>query len=211
MFDSLIVLPLQQILNLFFNLTVGFGVANYGVAIILMTLVIKIFLAPLTYKSVKSMKAMQDIQPKMKELQTKFKGSPEKMNMELAKLYKEAGVNPIAGCLPMFIQMPFLIGIFYAIRDFQYVQEPSFWWMQNLADPDPYYILPILSALTTYFQSKQTTSTDNPQAKMMLYIMPLFIGYISINFSGGLVLYWVVSNIFQIVQQWFMYRNTAHV
>jgi YidC/Oxa1 family membrane protein insertase len=207
----LIVFPLQQILNLFYTLTVATGFANYGVAIILMTLVIKACLAPLTYKSVKSMKAMQDLQPKMKELQTKYKNSPEKMNAELAMLYKEAGVNPLAGCLPMFIQMPFLIGIFYAIRDFQYVQAPSFLWMENLANPDPYYILPVLSALTTFFQSKQTTSTDNPQAKMMLYFMPLFIGYISINFSGGLVLYWVVSNVFQIVQQWFMYRKTAHV
>jgi YidC/Oxa1 family membrane protein insertase len=147
----------------------------------------------------------------MKELQTKYKNDSQKMNMELAKLYKEVGVNPLAGCLPMFIQMPFLIGVFYAIRDFSYVQEPSFLWMQNLANPDPLYILPIISAATTYFQSKQTTSPDNQQAKMMLYIMPLFIGYISFQFSGGLVLYWVVSNIFQIGQQWFMYRDTAHV
>lgn len=211
MFDTFIVFPLQTILNLFYNVTVSFGLANYGIAIILMTLVIKACLAPLTYKSVKSMKAMQDIQPKMKELQTKYKSDPKNMNIELAKLYKEAGVNPLAGCLPMIIQMPFLIGIFYAIRDFQYVQEPSFLWMQNLANPDPYYILPLLSAATTFLQSKQTTSSDNQQAKMMLYIMPLFIGYISINFSGGLVLYWVVSNIFQIGQQWFMYRDTAQV
>jgi YidC/Oxa1 family membrane protein insertase len=198
-------------LNWFYTLTAFLGFANYGVAIILMTLVIKICLAPLTYKSVKSMKAMQDIQPKMKELQTKYKNDSQKMNMELAKLYKEVGVNPLAGCLPMIIQMPFLIGVFYAIRDFSYVQEPSFLWMQNLANPDPLYILPIISAATTYLQSKQTTSPDNQQAKMMLYIMPLFIGYISFQFSGGLVLYWVVSNIFQIGQQWFMYRDTAHV
>lgn len=210
MFESLIVVPLRQLIDLFFNITTVLGVANYGIAIILLTLVIKAVLAPLTYKSVKSMKAMQDLQPKMKEIQNKFKGSPDKLNMELAKLYKEAGVNPLAGCLPMLIQMPFLIGFFYALTGYAY-SVPNFLWIPNLADPDPYYILPVLSAITTYIQSKQTTSPDNQQAKMMLYIMPVFIGYISINFSGGLVLYWVVSNIFQIVQQWFMYRETAHV
>lgn len=211
MFDTLIVGPLKQMLELFYTISSSIGFPNYGVAIILMTVVIKAFLAPLTYKSVKSMKAMQDMQPKMKELQTKYKSDPQKMNMELAKLYKEAGVNPLAGCLPMIIQMPFLIGVFYAISQFEYVQEPSFLWLQNLANSDPYYILPVLSALTTFVQSRQTTTPDNQQAKMMLYIMPLFIGYISINFSAGLVLYWVVSNIFQIIQQWFMYRKTAHV
>jgi YidC/Oxa1 family membrane protein insertase len=127
-------------------------------------------------------------------------------------LYKEAGVNPIAGCLPMIIQMPFLIGIFYAIRDFHYLNQPVFLWMQDLAKPDPTYVLPVLSALTTYIQQKQTSTADmTQQNKMMLIFMPIFIGYISLTFPGGLVLYWVISNLIQIIQTWWMYRKKAEI
>lgn len=203
---------MQTALTFFYNLTISMGFANYGIAIILLTIAIKLVLYPLTVKQVRSMKAMQEIQPKMKALQDKYKGNPEKLNKELATLYKEAGVNPLAGCLPLLVQMPFLIAIFFAIRDYQYAQlPPSFLWMTDLAQPDPTYILPVLSAVTTYIQQKQTTTEMNQQTKMMMIFMPLFIGYISITFPGGLVLYWVVSNIFQIFQQWFMYRNNPSV
>ncbi len=203
---------MQSALTFFYNLTVNMGFASYGIAIILLTLAIKAILYPLTVKQVKSMKGMQDIQPKMKQLQEKYKGNPEKLNKELAALYKEAGVNPLAGCLPLIVQMPFLIAIFFAIRDYHYVQQPpSFLWMTDLAQPDGTYILPILSAVTTYIQQKQTTSEMTQQTKMMMIFMPLFIGYISLTFPGGLVLYWVVSNLFQIFQQWFMYRNKPSV
>jgi len=161
------------------------------------------------------MKGLQDLQPKMKELQEKYKGNKEKLNKEMAQFYKEAGVNPLAGCLPLVVQMPILIAIFFAIRDYNYVNEPSFFWLANLsqANPsDPYYIIPVLAAVTTYIQSKQTmTDTSNAQSKMMLNIMPLFIGYITITFPAGLGLYWVTSNIIQIFQQWFMYRKPAKV
>lgn len=185
------------------------GIANYGVAIILLTLVIKLILYPLTVKQVKGMKAMQELQPKMKELQEKYKGNPEKLNKEMALLYKDSGVNPLAGCLPLLVQMPILMGIFYAIRDYQYVHLPSFLWIADLSAPDNLYILPIVSAATTYIQQRQTSTEMNQQAKIMMNFMPLFIGYISITFPAGLVLYWVVSNIFQIVQQWWMYRGVA--
>lgn len=202
---------MQSILTVFYNLTAGMGIANYGLAIILLTLVIKIVLYPLTVKQIQSMKGMQEIQPKVKALQEKYKGNPEKMNKEMAALYKEHHVNPLAGCLPLLIQMPFLIAIFFAIRDYQYLQQPNFLWVKDLAHPDPLYILPALSALTTFIQTKQTTIDASQQNKMMLYFMPLFIGYISLSFPSGLVLYWVVSNIAQIVQQWWLYRKPAQV
>jgi len=200
---------LQELLTFFYGITASLGMANYGVAIILITLAIKIVLYPLTVKQIKGMKAMQDLQPKMKELQEKYKGNPEKLNKEMASLYKESGVNPLSGCLPLIVQMPILMGIFFAIRDYQYAHIPSFLWMTDLSQPDPMYILPILSAVTTYIQQKQTSTDMNQQTKMMMNIMPIFIGYISITFPGGLVLYWVMSNIFQILQQWFMYRGVA--
>jgi len=198
---------LQDLLTFFYGITVSLGIANYGLAIILITLAIKLVLYPLTVKQVKGMKAMQDLQPKMKELQEKYKGNAEKLNKEMAILYKDSGVNPLSGCLPLLVQMPILMGIFFAIRDYQYAHTPSFFWMTDLSLPDPLYVLPILSAATTYIQQKQTTTDTNQQAKIMMNLMPLFIGYISLTFPAGLVLYWVMSNIFQIAQQWWMYRG----
>jgi YidC/Oxa1 family membrane protein insertase len=198
-----------------YDLTSRMGIPNYGGAIILLTIVIKMALYPLTVKQVKSMKGMQDMQPKIKELQEKCKGNKEKLNKEMAAFYKEAGINPLAGCLPLIVQMPILIAIFFAIRDYSYVNEPSFLWLTNLAQAnpsDPYYIIPVLAAVTTYIQSKQTmTDTKSQQNRMMLYMMPLFIGYITITFPAGLGLYWVTSNVIQILQQWWMYRKPAQV
>ena len=209
MFDFVINI-MTSALTFFYDMTVTLGFANYGVAIILLTATIKMAIYPLTAKSVRSMKAMQEVQPKMKELQDKYKGNPEKLNKEMAALYKEKGVNPFSGCLPLLLQMPILIAIFFAIRDYQYVNQPSFLLWSNLGHPDPTYILPVLAGVTTYFQSKQTTTdTTSQQNKMMLYMMPLFIAYITTQFPAGLGLYWVVSNLVQIGQQWWMYRKPA--
>lgn len=202
---------LQSFLTIFYNFSEAIGYANYGVAIILMTIVIKTILYPLTVKQVKSMKAMQEMQPEMKKLQTKYKDKPELLQKEMAALYKNSGVNPLAGCLPLIAQMPILIGIFYAIRDYTYIGSPDFLWLTNLSHPDPFYILPVLSALTTYIQQKQTTTEINQQTKMMMIFMPIFIGWISFTFPAGLVIYWVVSNMMQIAQQWWMYRSDDKV
>jgi len=205
-FDTLIGW-LQGILELFFQFSSMIGLENYGIAIVLMTIVIKMLLYPLTIKQVKSMKGMQDMQPEMKKLQEKYKKSPEILQKEMARLYKESGVNPLAGCLPLVAQMPILMGMFYALQSFTYAGDPSFLWVKNLSEADPYYILPVLSALTTFIQQKQTTTEANQQMKMMMIFMPLFIGWISCTFPAGLVIYWVVSNIMQILQQWWMYRG----
>lgn len=210
MFDWFIGI-LQDVLTFFYNLTSFVGISNYGWAIVLMTIVIKMILYPLTAKQVRSMKGLQILQPKMKALQEKYKGNPEKLQKEMAILYKEAGVNPLAGCLPLIVQMPILIGIFYAIRDYNYAHTPSFLWLTDLAKADPTYIFPVLSAATTYIQQKQTTTEVTQQGKMMMIFMPLFIGYISTTFPSGLVVYWVMSNIVQIAQQWWMYRETGEV
>lgn len=221
---------LQVLLTFCYNITVNMGMTSMGIAIIFATILIKIILYPLTVKQVKGMKAMQEMQPKLKELQDKYKGNPEKLNKEMALLYKESGANPLAGCLPLIVQMPILMGIFFAIRDysdpallagylkgFSWVPPiampdsiyilASFLWIPNLSLPDPLYILPVISAATTYIQQKQTSTDMNQQTKMMMNIMPIFIGYISLTFPAGLVLYWVISNIFQIAQQWWMYRG----
>lgn len=192
----------QQVITFLYGLTNMLGVPSYGLAIVIMTVIVKLILYPLTKKQIESTKAMMSIQPKMKEIQEKYKDDKQRLNMELANLYKNEGVNPLAGCLPLLVQMPIMIGIFYGIRDFSYAGPSNFLWMETISNPDPMYILPILSAVTTFIQSKQTMpDTSSPQNKIMLYFMPLFIGYISLNFPAGLVIYWVVMNIMQIGQQ----------
>ncbi len=201
----------QEFVKVIYSLTQTIGFPNYGLAIIIMTVLVKIVLYPLTAKQIASTKAMTAMQPKMKALQEKYKNDKVTLNAKLGELYKEEGVNPLAGCLPLIVQMPIMIGIFYGIRDFNYIGPANFLWMQSIADPDPYYILPILSALTTFIQSKQTMpageGANAAQGKVMLYFMPIFIGYISFKFPAGLVLYWVVMNVMQIAQQAIMTKK----
>ena len=206
--------PLVQVFRLvfegFYNLTAAVGFANYGIAIILMTILVKALMYPLTAKQVRSMKAMQELQPALKKLQKDYKNNPQLLQQKMAELYKEAGVNPLAGCLPLLIQMPILMGVYYCLYGYSYSGDPTFLWLASLSDTDPLYVLPILSALTTYIQQKQTMANngqDNQQMKIMSYMMPLFIGWISLNFPSGLVVYWVTMNLCQIAQQWYMFRG----
>lgn len=199
-------------MNYCYAFTQNVGYPSYGVAIIMLTLIIKLVLAPLTAKQIRSMEGMQTLQPKIKELQKKYKGNQKKMQEEMTKLYREMGVNPLSGCLPILIQMPFLIAIFYALREYPY--DPafeSFLWLPSLGQPDPTYIMPVLSAVSTYFIQNQMSGTQvaasdaqAKQQKIMKIVMPLFIGWISLNFPSGLVIYWVVSNVFQWAQQFLM-------
>ncbi len=205
---------MQQFLSLCYELTVHLGIPSYGIAIIIMTILIKVALLPLAVKQIRSMKGMQELQPRIQQIQKKYKGDPQKQQQEMAKMYQELGINPLSGCLPMLIQMPFLISIFYALRQYQYNPEHmSFLWLPSLGQHDPYYILPVISALSTFIMQKQTMSSNSSgpsatQQKVMMVFMPLFIGYISLKFPSGLVIYWVVSNIFQMVQQFIMFRKS---
>lgn len=207
---SPIVTLIERLLTFFYNISASFGYESYGLAIILLTIVIKIILYPLTAKQVKSMKAMQELQPEMKRLQTLYKDNPPLLQQEISKLYQSKGVNPFAGCLPMLIQMPLLMGIYYALRDMNYQGDPSFLWLPSLAETDPTYIFPFLSMATTFLVQQQTMgsqqSGDQKQMKIMLYMMPLFIGWMSVNLSSGLVVYWVTMNAVQIIQQFLIFR-----
>ena len=209
-FDALVEF-MRTVLGYCFELTQTLGMPSYGLAILIMTLVIKLILAPVTVKQIKSMRAMQKLQPRMKELQQKYKGNNQKLQEEMAKLYKELGVNPLSGCLPLLAQMPFLIAIFYALQNYPYISPyESFLWLPSLGDPDPIYVWPVVSALTTFLVSRQTSPTGDEkaqmQAKVMQIFMPLFIGYISLTFPSGLVIYWTVSNLFQWLQQTWIYK-----
>jgi YidC/Oxa1 family membrane protein insertase len=212
-FFGTIFAPIENILHIVLealhSLTDMAGVGSYGLSIILLTIIIKMILYPLTVKQVKSMKAMQELSPKMKKLQEKYKDNPQVMQQKVGALYKEAGVNPLAGCLPLIIQMPILMGMYYALYNFTYPspEAAQFLWLPSMSQADPLYILPVLSAFTTFLQQKMTTTEMNQQMKVMMVVMPLFIGWISLTFPSGLVLYWVTMNVVQIAQQWWMYRG----
>jgi YidC/Oxa1 family membrane protein insertase len=183
-------------------------VPNWGVAIILLTILIKIIFFPLTYSSTKSMAKMADLQPKIKAIRAKYKKAKSdiaqrrEMNEEMMKLYKEQGVNPAGGCLPLLIQLPVFWGVFrMLVVAVEFRHAPFALWITDLSVRDPLYVTPVLMGITQYISQKMTpTSADPSQAKMML-IMPFVMTIFFINFQSGLVLYWLTTNVLQIGQQ----------
>jgi YidC/Oxa1 family membrane protein insertase len=175
---------------------------NYGVAIILLTVSIKLLFVPLQYKSYKSMKDMQLVQPKVAGLQAKYKDDRERLNKELIKLYRDHKVNPVGGCLPMVLQMPVFVALFnilYMTIDLR--QAPFFLWISDLSAQDPYYVLPIIMGISMVIQQKiMPTTMDPTQAKIML-LLPAFMTLLFLSFPAGLVLYWLTNNVITITQQ----------
>ncbi|HON58365.1 MAG TPA: membrane protein insertase YidC [Smithella sp.] len=177
-------------------------VGNYGVAIILLTILIKVIFWPLGNLSYKSMKEMQKIQPKINELREKYKNDQAKLGQETMALYKEHKINPFGGCLPILIQIPVFIGLYntllYAI---ELRHSPFFGWIQDLSAKDPYYITPIIMGASQFIQQKMTPTTGDPNMAKMMLLMPIIFTFIFLNFPSGLVLYWLANNILSIGQQ----------
>jgi YidC/Oxa1 family membrane protein insertase len=175
---------------------------NYGVAIIIITIGIKLLLAPLAYKSYKSMKEMAAVQPEVVALQKKFADDRDRLNKELIKLYKEKRVNPVGGCLPMFFQIPVFVALFNILyMTIELRQAPFILWVKDLSVQDPYYVLPIIMGATMFIQQKiQPTTMDPKQAQIML-LLPVFLTFLFITFPAGLVLYWLTNNVLTILQQ----------
>ncbi len=182
---------------------------NYGLAIIIITVLIKLVLMPFSFQQFKSMKKMQELAPMQKKLQEKYKNNKEKLNEEIMKLYRENKVNPMGGCLPLLIQFPFIIALFRLLQGYNFGQA-GFLWLKDLGAPDSTYLLPILAAATTYFSSKVATppNPENPSNTMNI-VMSLFIGWMAVKFPSGLALYWVVSNLVQFLQQMLIMRSPA--
>ncbi len=189
--------PLFYVLRFLYDFT-----QNYGLSIILLTVGIKLLFVPLQYKSYKSMKDMQVVQPKVVALQAKYKDDRERLNKELIKLYKDHKVNPVGGCLPMLLQMPVFVALFnilYMTIDLR--QAPFILWITDLSVQDPYYVLPVLMGLSMVVQQKiMPTTMDPTQAKIML-LLPAFLTILFLTFPAGLVLYWLTNNVLTITQQ----------
>ena len=218
--------PLGALLKMIFNVT-----NNYGYSLILFTILIKVILLPINIKQTQSTKKMNELQPKIKELQTKYKGDSQKMNEKMMEFYKENNYNPASGCLPALIQMPILFSLFYVIQNpvkFVFKSQAvfdsitkSFLWLTDLGKAESAAtlihvlgyglpILAILSGVTTYFQMKMIApkgNTVDPTQKSMTTIMPIMFAWITLKVPAGLAIYWVVGNLFTIAQQYFMMKN----
>ncbi len=203
--------PLVVMLNFFYDY-----VGNYGLAIILLTFVIKIIFWPLSHKSYKSMEKMKKIQPMMKKLKEKHKDDRQKMNQELMQLYKTYKVNPAGGCLPMILQIPVFIALYEALlgalelRHATFITHVPFTdivWLADLSAKDPLYVTPVVMGLSMFLQQKMSPTAGDPtQAKIMLF-MPIFLTFIFLNFPAGLVVYFITNNLLSMAQQWWILRK----
>ncbi len=184
---------------------------NYGWSIILLTLILKLLLFPLTIKQTQSMAGMKTLQPLIKELQERYKDNPQMLQVKMMELYKEHKINPLSGCLPTLIQLPFFIAIFVTLSSEHFkalvvtagVKANSFFWIHSLAKPDALMILPALVALSTYYSQKTmspATGKDDPMMKMFTF-MPVMMFFIAMSMPCGVLLYWAVSQFVTAGQQ----------
>ena len=199
------------------------GVGNYGVAIIILTILVRLVTAPLTMKQMRSMERMRRLQPRMKEIQAKFSDDRQRQSEEMMKMYKQEKVNPLGGCLPMILQLPVFIGLFYALRSSIHLrQAPFVGWIDDLSSPDmlfeipgfglPVRVLPLVMGATMVLQQKITPMQVDPsQARMMMIIMPIMMTVLFYQFPSGLVLYWMLSNVLAISHQLWIGRKMKPV
>ena len=197
--------PILRMLQFFYEY-----VSNFGVSIIIVTLIIRLITFPLQYKSFKSMKKMQQLQPEMTKIKEKYKDDPKRMQQETMELFKRGGANPLGGCFPMFLQMPVFFAFYQVLNNaVELVGAPFYFWITDLSVKDPYYVLPLLMTITMFAQTRMNpgASTDPTQKKIM-YLMPIIFGFIMKDLPAGLNLYITVSTLFGIVQQLFVYKTT---
>ena len=199
--------PLLWLMNFFGTSLPG---QNLGVAIILLTVVVKVVFYPLSLKSMRSMKAMQALQPQLNALRSKYKSDPQRFQREQIEMFRKQGVNPMGGCLPMVVQIP----IFYALYlTLQYSVElqgaPFILWIDDLSKKDPWYVLPILMGISMLVQQKMTPTVGDPRQAQIMLIMPVVFTFMFLEFPTGLVLYWLVNNVLSIGQQYLIDRSAA--
>jgi len=198
---TVIAMPLLYTLKFFYGY-----VGNYGIAIIIITIILKALFFPLTHKSYKSMKDMQKIQPQMAALKEKHKDDRDAMNKAVMELYRDHKVNPLGGCLPMIVQIPVFFALYKALMfSIELRHAPFLLWITDLADKDPYYVTPLIMGVSMFIQQKMTPSQMDPMQQKMMLALPVVFTFMFLNFPSGLVLYWLVNNILTIGQQ--MYIN----
>jgi YidC/Oxa1 family membrane protein insertase len=181
----------------------------YGLVLVFFGIMVRVLLWPLNQKAMRANMQLQAVQPLMKDIQERYKSDPQKMQQEMFKLYKEYNVNPLGGCWPMLLPMPVLFALFFVFQNTIELRGASFLWLPDLSRPDPLYVIPVIMGLSMYGLSKvgQIGMEPNPQMKMMLYVMPVMMTFLFLNFASGLNLYYAVSNLASIPQQWLLARE----
>ncbi|MGD6833770.1 membrane protein insertase YidC [Sutcliffiella halmapala] len=203
-------------MSLLLTSVANFSGGNYGLSIIVVTILIRLLIFPLVMKQQKSTIAMQKLRPEMTALQEKYKGKKDpadqqKMQKEMMELYQAHKINPVGGCLPVLIQMPIIMAFYYAIGRTTEIAEHSFLWF-SLGQSDPYFILPVVAATTTFIQTRVSLPPDiQPQMKMVMNIMPVFILIAGLTLPSALALYWVIGNLFGIGQGLFLKKRMKNL
>lgn len=197
--------PLLRLLSFF----QGF-LGNWGLAIIALTLIVRGLLLPLNISSFRSMKKMQNLQGPMKALKEKYKDDRQKMNEEMAALFRREKVNPLGGCLPMLIQLPIFFSLYQVFsKSIELYQAPFVLWIQDLSAKDPYYVLPVLMGVTMFLQQLLTPSTMDPAQKKIMMVIPIVFSFMMLTLPSGLTLYIFVSTLFGVIQQFIMMKDNA--
>lgn len=199
-FFSVIARPLFWFLKLLYSIT-----GNYGIAIIILTIIVRIPFIPIVNRGQKSMQKLSELQPKLMQLKEQYKNDPQKLQKEMMELYRKYKINPMSGCLPILLQIPVFFALYkILIIAIELRQAPFMLWINDLSAKDPYYILPILMGVTMLIQQKMTPSTADPTQQKIMLIMPVVFTFLFLSFPSGLVLYWLVNNIFGIIQQFYI-------
>ena len=183
-------------------------VGNWGLAIIMLTIVVKAVLYPLSAAGYKSMANMRRVAPQMKKIQERYANDRERLSKEMMGLYKKEGANPLGGCLPMLLPMPIFIALYWVL--FESVElrlAPFMFWIEDLAQMDPYFVLPLLMGASTYYMQSLNPQVGDPMQQKMMKMMPIMFTVLFLFFPAGLVLYWLVNNVLSIAQQQFVYRQ----
>ncbi|MGC9124588.1 MAG: membrane protein insertase YidC, partial [Caldisericaceae bacterium] len=183
---------------------------NYALAIIVLTIIIKLITHPLTRVQFKSSAGMQEIAPEIKKIQEKYKDNPQKANQEVMKIYKEHNVNMFGGCLPLLVQWPLLFILFGALNNYSPFNTTSFLWLKNLNSPDPYYILPILVFVSMFLQTKTSQLPGqemDPNTKMMMYFLPVIFAVWALKWSPSILIYWITFSLVTIGEQYIILRD----
>lgn len=192
---------MRQFLDTLFRFT-----GSYGLAIILITLVLRIVLLPLTAAGMRSSFKMQEIELERKELSKKYKKDQEQLNKATMELWKRHKVNPFAGCLTMLVQLPVIFGFIGALRGYEFTGNPAFLWVPHLGEIDPYYILPVLAAIGTFVQSKLTTPATDASMQTMTYFFPVLVLAFGFRMPAAFTLYWVASSLFSVGERYLIIR-----
>lgn len=187
--------------------------APWWLSIVMLTFIVRSLLFPLTIKQVKSMRAVQDLKPEMDKIRAKYKDNKQKQQEEIMKLYQERQVNPMGGCFPILVQMPVFITMYYVIRTFDQTHagfsSGGMLWFKDLTIADPYYVLPVLSAVTMLAASEITSKKVDPQQRWIMRIAPVGMMVVLLRFPAGLFMYWITSNLVTLVQNYLIYNHNV--